>query len=143
MSADGETTLDEEQQRIFTDAADRIRELMERAHAASLAVIREAADEVDEISRQVLDTTGVRIVTHPPDSKVPAVMDVRISALADRAEQCMHLLAGVELLAPYAAGMAEKTVGSLLKTSVDPETGALIRQHLARSGFYAAEEGTS
>lgn len=130
-----------DQEAIVAAAADRIRQLLEHAHAASLAVIREAADEVDEISRQVLEETGVRIVSHPPDAKVPGVMDVQISALADKAEQCAHLLAGVELLAPYAAGMPEKTLGALLKTHVDTTTGVLIRQHLDRSGFFAPEGG--
>lgn len=142
MSAGGEELLTEEQQRLVDEAADRVRVLLEGAQYAAYQVTQAAAEEADQIRRQVLEAVGVEIIAQPP-GKLPAVHDVRLGDLAELAVSCRHLLAGVDLLAPHVQHGSARTVGAIVKTSVDAATGAAALTFLNRAGFYAPEEGTT
>lgn len=141
MSADGEDLLTEEQRRLVDEATDRMDALLERAQRVAYEAMREAVDEVDKIRQRVLEAAGIEIVSHIPE-KVPAPMDVRLDGLAELAEQCGYLLAAAELLAPHVQRGSSRTVGAVLKTSVDEVIGAAVLQYLNRSKFYAPEGET-
>jgi hypothetical protein len=142
VSADGEDLLTEEQQRLVAEATDRIRVLLETAQAAAYEAVREAADEVDRIRRQVQVEVGVEIVSHVPD-KLPQPMDVTLDDLAQLVEQCGSLLAGAALLAPHVRHGSARTVGSVVKADVPIAIGVAALDYLRKSGFYAPEGGTA
>jgi hypothetical protein len=142
VSAGGDERLTEEQQRLVDEAADRIRVLLETAQSVAYEAVRGAADEVDWIRRQVLETCGVEIVARPPEEP-PAPMDVPLDDLAQLAVRCGSLLAGAALLAPHVRPGSARTVGAVLKADVPVAVGAEALRHLNESRFYAPEGGTS
>ncbi|MFD0434754.1 hypothetical protein [Streptomyces chartreusis] len=111
-----------------------IAEAVERTHE----VLHRAADEVDRIRREVFEATGVELVEQSP--KALAVMDVPMSTLAQVAEQCRSLLAGVELLQPHVTRDSDRTVGSVVKTRVSLSDAAMAIHFLNRSEFFAPSE---
>lgn len=129
-----------EAEEMVAEARERAFTRLLRAKEEADAVIREAADEVAEIRREVLATTGVEIVEEPP-GKPPTIHDVQLGALADLAVNCHHLLAAIELLSPHVQVGSTRTVGAVLKTGVDLPTAALAVHHLQQSGFCAPDEG--
>jgi hypothetical protein len=134
----GEELLTEEQQQLVDEAADRIRVLLETAYVQAACVKREAADEIDRIRRELLNATGVEIVSESPE-KVPAPMDVPLDALAELVEQCGFLLAGAQLLAPHVRHGAGRSVGAVVKADVPIAVAAAALDYLRKSRFYAPE----
>lgn len=124
---------------VVADGVARVHDLLLQAQAAAETVIGRYADQVDAVRREVLELTGVEIVPEAP-TRVPAVMDVPLGSLAATAEQCRLLLAAVQLIEEHVQPGSARTVGALLKTSVDPRTGALALDYLNRSGFYASDD---
>lgn len=122
-------------------AEERLYALLLAAREDADAVLRKAANEADRLIRDVKAKTGVEIGPPPPPAKPPTVMDVSLGSLAEVAELCGHLLAAVELLAPHVQFGSERTVGALLKTTVDVSTGSMARHYLQKSGFFTNEEG--
>lgn len=74
-------TLDPDE--VVAAGTARIHDLLLQAQAAAAEAIGRFTDEVDQVRREVLEATGQEIVLPPP--KVPAVMDVRMDALAQAA----------------------------------------------------------
>lgn len=134
LEADRVMTSDPDE--VVAAGAARIYDLLLQAQAAAAEAIGRFTAEVDQIRREVLDTTGVEIL-EPSPPKVPEVMDVPMSSLAVMAERCRLLLAAVEVLGEYVDPESGRTVGAVLKTGVDQRRGALVLDYLARSGFYA------
>lgn len=124
---------------VVADGVARVRDLLLQAQAAAETVIARFADQVDEVRREVLEATGVQIVPEVPE-RIPAVMDVTLGSLAVTAERCRLLLAAVELLGGHVQPDSARTVGAVLKTGVDPRTGALAMDYLSRCGFFAPDD---
>lgn len=128
---------------VIADGVARVRDLLLQAQAAAETVIAGYADQVDEVRREVLELTGVELIPQVPE-RIPAVMDVTLGSLAVTAERCRLLLAAVELLDEHVQPDSARTVGAVVKTSVDPQTGALVLDYLNRCGFYATgDEGVA
>lgn len=102
-------------------------------------IVRETADRIACIRQQVLDEHGVEILNEP--MAAPSVMDVPMDELARMAEQCHHLLAAVEVLAPHVRFGETRTVGAVVKAGVDLPRAAIALDYLRRSNFFRAEEG--
>lgn len=130
-------TLDPDE--VVADGTARIHDLLLQAQAAAAEAIGRFTDEVDQVRREVLEATGQEIVL-PPPPKVPVVMDVRMDALAQAAEECRLLLAAVELLGGHVRTDSARTVGAVVKTGVDQRTGELVLDYLSRCGFYVTDD---
>ncbi|MCZ4515696.1 hypothetical protein O3Q52_47840 [Streptomyces sp. ActVer] len=122
-----------------TEALARVREIAHEAEQAVDALMDGVRERVDAIREETLAATGVDIADTEPVGAATA-MDAYLGDIAVTARACRHFLAAVELLGPLVEPGSTRTVGAVLKTSVDPRKGERILDHLTRSGIYEAEE---
>lgn len=126
---------------LAAEAEQRVMAILDRTKEKVDAVIREAEEEIERIRQGVLSRTGIDI-SRAPSPESPTVMDVQLGNLASLAEDCRHLLAGVELLGEHVRLGSTKTVGMVAKAGVDLSTASEAVHRLQMSGFFSAEEGT-
>lgn len=125
-----------DQDRLVLEARARVVAICEAAYEASQSVMRRAADEVDEIRQETLAATGVEILP-PSPSQLLTVMDVPLGQLAELAERCHQLLAGVEMLGDHVTFGETRTVGVVVKAGVDIARASIALDFLRKSRFFA------
>lgn len=125
-----------DQDRLVLEAQARVVAICEAAYETSEAVMRRAADEVDEIRLETLAATGVEILP-PSPAQLRTVMDVPLGDLAGLAEKCHHLLAGVEMLGDHVQFGETRTVGVVVKAGIDIARASIALDFLRKSRFFA------
>lgn len=132
---------DQDVEEILAAATERVQQLAEQAGRDVDQVMAGVQQQIDDLKADVRAATGLEVeIPWQPSPPVPTVMDASMSYLAETAEGCRHLLAAVELLRPLVEPGSELTVGAAVKARLDARAGALVLDHLHRSGLFLDDE---